>query len=81
LRVHVRLLQMLLVQQPKLLLAARLVGPKNMAQGIELVWDPLTEGLEAPACPECGRPTFELEWRGRVVCPACAARPQAPRRR
>jgi hypothetical protein len=82
LRARVRLLQVLLVQQPKLLLAARLLAP-NVDQPIDLVWDPLSEALEPPACPSCGRPTFELRLQDhRVVCPACPATPaHAPRRR
>jgi DNA-directed RNA polymerase subunit RPC12/RpoP len=59
-----------------LLLRALVSAPKKVSQPLELVWDPLTESLEAFPCAECGRPTFALELRGsQIVCPACAARP------
>jgi hypothetical protein len=77
LRVQVRLLQVLLIQQPKLLVHTGVGPEKGPFEPLELVWDPLTEALEAPPCPECGRPTFDLERNrlGHVVCPACAAKP------
>jgi hypothetical protein len=79
LRVHLRLLQLPQVLQPKLLVHALVGPPKQPPARLELVWDPLTEALEAPPCPECGRPTFALERTrlGAVVCPACAAKPPA----
>jgi hypothetical protein len=84
LRVHLRLLQLLRVEQPKLLVHALIGPPKQAPARLELVWDPLSEALEAPPCPECGRPTFALDrtrW-GQIVCPDCAARATArpPRR-
>jgi hypothetical protein len=74
LRIQLRLLQVLLVQQPKLLLRAAVQGGKGPAASLELVWDPLTDALEAVPCPECGRPTFSLALnrQGRLLCPACA---------
>jgi hypothetical protein len=82
LRVHVRLLQLLLVQQPKLLVRALASAPKQVSAPLEMVWDPLTEALEAIPCGECSRPTFALELRGaRLVCPTCAARPAVSSRR
>jgi hypothetical protein len=76
LRVHLRLLQMVMVQQPKLLVHTLFTVPGREPNHLELVWDPLLEMLEAVSCPECGRPTYALEATrlGRVVCPACAAR-------
>jgi hypothetical protein len=76
LRVHLRLLQLLEIQQPKLLVQVQLTAPDRTPGRLELVWDPLLEALEAAPCPECGRPTyaFDLTRQGRVVCPACAAR-------
>jgi hypothetical protein len=73
LRVHLRLLNLLLVQQPKLLLQTS-VASERTAAALELVWDPLMEALEAAPCPECQRPTFawELTRQGRLVCSACA---------
>ncbi len=80
LRVHVRLLITLLVQQPKLLARAAVHLDGKALGTLELVWDPLVEAIEALPCPECGRPTFALELtrQGRLVCPACAAATTAP---
>jgi hypothetical protein len=74
--VHLRLLQLLLIQQPKLLVQAQITAPERVPGRLELVWDPLVDALEAAPCPECGRPTFafELTRQGRVVCPACGRR-------
>ncbi len=60
LRVSLRLQQLLLVQQPKLLLQARIASPDDGAGRVELVWDPFVEGLEAvlsrmPASELCPR--------------------------
>jgi hypothetical protein len=81
LRVEVRLMQMLLVQQPKLLAYATLGAEKQPGERVELVWDPLLEALEAVPCPGCGRPTFafERDRLGHAACPACASKP-APKR-
>jgi hypothetical protein len=78
LRVQLRLLTVVLVQQPKLLVRAAVRGPKHAAN-LELVWDPLTAALEAAPCPVCSRPTFAWEWTraGGLVCPACAVAPTA----
>ena len=77
LRVHLRLANLLVVHQPKLLIRATIHAPGSAPTPLELVWDPLIEGLEAPACPACGHPTFafELAPRGRLACPSCVASP------
>jgi hypothetical protein len=82
LRVNVSLLQLLEVRQPKLLVRAVLAVPKRPPAALEVVWDPLTEAVEAPPCPTCGRPgySFEVDRLGRIVCPACAADDAATRR-
>jgi hypothetical protein len=74
LRVRLRLLQLLVVQQPKFLLRTG-VSVGDFRGELELVWDPLTEGLEPAACPQCHRPTtaWEPTRQGRLLCPACAA--------
>jgi hypothetical protein len=74
LRVQLRLLTLLQVQQPKLLVRAGIVDPRRAKAALELVWDPLTAALEAAPCPICGRPTFAWAWtrQGALVCPACA---------
>jgi hypothetical protein len=84
LRVHLRLLQVAMIRQPKLLVHALFTTPDREPSRLEMVWDPLLEMLEAVPCPECGRPTyaFEATRQGHVVCPACAARAaEAPPRR
>lgn len=74
LRVQLRLLTVLLVQQPKLLVRG-VVRDKKHEAAVELVWDPLTGAVEAAPCPACGRPTLAWAWdrQGRLVCPPCAA--------
>ncbi len=74
LRVEVRLLTALVVQQPKVLVRTRVRDRRHEAS-LELVWDPLTAAVEPASCPACGRPTFARAWtrQGRLVCPACAA--------
>ena len=73
LHVSVSLLQLLQVQQAKLLAHLTLAVPKRPAGHLEVVWDPLSETIEAPPCPSCGRPgyAFDVDRMGRVVCPAC----------
>ena len=74
LRAELRLLTLLLVQQPKLLLRCTAGRPGRSADPIELVWDPLVETLEAMPCPLCQRPTFALALTrlGRVACADCS---------
>lgn len=73
LRVKLRLLSVLLVRQPKLLVNAALVSKEGRAAQLELVWDPLTETVEAPCCLTCGQPSYSLamERNGVVTCPVC----------
>jgi hypothetical protein len=74
LRVEVRLLNVLVIQQPKLLIHAVLNTEKHDAEPLELVWDPLTEALEAVSCPQCERPTFAFASNrlNKLACPDCA---------
>jgi hypothetical protein len=74
LQVYLRLLQLLLLYQPKLLVHATVRAPDGTAGAVELVWDPLLDAVEAVPCPECRRPTYALDLPrpGQVVCPACA---------
>src|SRR5262249_49495527 len=74
LSVELRLLNLAVVQQPKLQLHAAVVSSRTTAP-LELVWDPLVEALEAPPCPSCGRPTFAfgLDRHGRLLCQTCLA--------
>jgi hypothetical protein len=80
LKVHLRLLNLLVVHQPKLLLHTAVVSASaGTAIGrLEWVWDPLIESIEAAVCPECRHPTFEfaVTRQGRLVCATCAAAPR-----
>src|SRR5207302_470964 len=58
LRVQLRLLNVLVLQQAKLLIQATVQTDQGNVGALELVWDPLTESLEAALCPQCQRPTF-----------------------
>jgi hypothetical protein len=84
LKVHLRLLNLLVIHQPKLLLNTAVVSSKTgSAVGrLEWVYDPLVEAVEAAVCPDCRHPTFEfaVTRQGRLVCPACAAAASAPAR-
>jgi hypothetical protein len=72
LRVRMELSNLLLIQQPKLLLYATLAEHRQSA-AIEIIWDPLTDAMEAVACPKCRRPgfAFRFEPRGGLGCPDC----------
>ena len=52
-----------------------IAAPKRAPTPLEVVWDPLTEMVEAIPCPVCARPgyTFTFTRLGRLVCPVCAA--------
>jgi hypothetical protein len=81
LRVELRLANLLVIQQPKLLLRSTLTSARRppFTTELALVWDPLTESLEAATCPRCQSPTyvFQLDSRARLACPACHKRPYA----
>lgn len=81
LRVQLRLLTVLMVQQPKLLVRAAVLAKGHTPASLEIVWDALTGAVEAVPCPQCGRPTLAWNWArtDRLVCPACAATPNARR--
>jgi hypothetical protein len=81
LRLELRLVNLLAVQQPKLLVSSEVISEKAAA-ALELVWDPLTEALEAPPCPSCGRPGYALELtrQGKLVCPTCSGTSAGGRR-
>jgi hypothetical protein len=71
LSVRLRLLNLLVIRQPKLLVQAAVTAGTSLAS-LDLVYDPLLETVEPPPCPACRRPTFELRpQRGSLVCPAC----------
>ncbi len=76
LRVNLRLLNLAVIQQPKLLVRCLLVSSQGKTGNLEMVWDPLIEALEAAPCPDCQRPTFAfgLTRQGRVVCSECVGK-------
>jgi hypothetical protein len=84
LQVHLRLLNLLVIHQPKLLLQTAVVSSTSGSSigRLDWVWDPLVEAIEATVCPECHRPTFafEVTRQGRLICPACAQATSAPAR-
>jgi len=83
LRVQLRLANLLLIRQPKLLLRSTVTCQRRptATTQLDLVWDPLTESLEAATCPRCQSPTyvFQLDSRSQPACPACHNRPYAPK--
>jgi hypothetical protein len=82
LKVNLRLLNLLVIHQPKLLFhtAVATAGTASIVGRTEWVWDPLVESIEAAICPECQRPTFEfgVTRQGSLVCPACSAAASKP---
>jgi hypothetical protein len=75
LRVDLRLLCLLVIGQPKLRLPATLQSPKREPEPFTLIWDPLTETVEAPPCPHCHQPTlaFCTDRLGHAACPQCVS--------
>jgi hypothetical protein len=84
LKVNLRLLNLLVIHQPKLLLntAVAAAGTAPYVGRQEWVWDPLVEAIEAAVCPECRHPTFEFDVtrQGSLVCPVCSAAASKPAR-
>ncbi len=74
LSVTVKLLNVMLVTQPRLLVRVRLLGPKNQSATLDLTWDVAVQRLDAAVCPSCGRSTFGFVFSraGALACPACA---------
>ncbi|HEX7446125.1 MAG TPA: hypothetical protein VF306_01195 [Pirellulales bacterium] len=81
--VRLRLLNWLLVRQPKLWLRLALESSDGNAGQCECVWDPLLESLEAVPCAACRKPTLELDLSrvGTAVCPECRRQPIAKQRK
>lgn len=81
--VRLRLLNWLLIRQPKLSLRVTLETRDGKSGQCECVWDPLLESLEAVPCAACRRPTFELDLSlaGTAVCPECRRQPIAKQRK
>ncbi|HEV8058242.1 MAG TPA: hypothetical protein VGP68_00085 [Gemmataceae bacterium] len=75
LHVDLRLLQLLRIEQPKLLVQVLLTAEDSASGRLEVVWDPLLEQVEAVVCPNCGKPSYEftLIRSGQVGCGSCKA--------
>jgi hypothetical protein len=75
LRVQLKLINLLTVQQPKLLAIAQIAIRQGARGHLQSVWDPLVDAFEAMPCPRCSQPTFELalDRQGQVLCKACSA--------
>lgn len=73
LRVDLRLLQLLRIEQPKLLVQVALTAENHTAGRLAVVWDPLLDAVEATSCPLCGKPSYDftLTRFGQVGCEAC----------
>jgi hypothetical protein len=71
-RVRVQLARVMMVQQPKLAIFAAVSEKAGPVRQFEAVWDPLSDAIEAIACPACGQPTFALRvHRHGIACPNC----------
>jgi hypothetical protein len=72
LRVQVKLANLMIVQQPKLLMSVAITDNNRPLGQLEVVWNPLSEAIEAPTCPACAQPTFALRiCRNSLVCASC----------
>ena len=75
LEVHVSLLSVLRLYQPKLVFRGRLASKAHGAE-IPLVWDPVENTGEPARCSLCGGFTYQLglSRSGAVACPPCLER-------
>jgi hypothetical protein len=70
--VEIKLGSVMLVEQPKLQVAAAVMVKERSVRQLDLVWDPLSDGLEAVPCMRCGQPTFTLRIEhADLVCANC----------
>jgi hypothetical protein len=81
-RLNVKLISVMVVQQPKLQIEAAIAQQGRQPARLDVVWDPVTESIEPVACPGCGHPTFGLGAdRAGLRCAGCAPRAAQPARR
>ena len=72
-RARVKLASLTVIQQPKLLLSTAIFDKARLLGRLEVVWDPLSEAIEAVPCPACSQPTFALRiHRNGLGCENCA---------
>jgi hypothetical protein len=75
-RVEIKLVSVMLVEQPKLQITAAATVKERCGGRLDLVWDPLSDGLEAVPCTRCGQPTFTLRIeQADLVCANCPVAP------
>ena len=80
LRVQIKLVNLLTIYQPKLLLQTRIRPKSGDPLPLHLVWDPQLDLVEAATCPNCAKPTFQLQAdRWGIRCPGCAAGTHSPK--
>jgi hypothetical protein len=79
-RVAVNLASLMTIRQPKLLIWASVSHKGRPAGRMQLVWDTLTEAVEAVPCPACGHPSlaFRID-RGGIACVGCRKSPHPAR--
>jgi hypothetical protein len=74
-RVQIKLTNVLHVKTPRLFLNAHLAyeDGKHAPTPLTLTWDAIAVRTDAPDCPSCQRPTYELRLgrRGELRCPYC----------
>lgn len=78
-RIRLRLLGLLLIEQPKVICQAvlRPADDKCTPLTLDMCWDPLLGCVEAAVCSRCQKPTYEFQFGARkeLICPACKASP------
>jgi hypothetical protein len=74
LKVDLRLINLLLIYQPKILLRTNVTSAGSLVGRLQWVWDPLIDALEATPCASCRNPTFQfaVNRQKQLVCTACA---------
>lgn len=72
-QVHVALASVMVIMQPKLLIASTITSKGQNSARLDVVWDPLSETIEAVRCPTCGQPTFAFKMsRTGLTCENCS---------
>jgi hypothetical protein len=72
-QVHVALASVMVIVQPKLLITNTITGKRQNSAPLDIVWDPLSETIEAVPCPACGQPTFAFRMsRTGLGCENCS---------
>jgi hypothetical protein len=79
-RAKLNLASLMVVHQPKLLINATVVDQDRAVGGLEVVWDALSESIEAVPCPSCGQSTYSFRInRTGLSCEGCVGTGRARR--